>query len=193
MKLSYSPLLLAAVLLASSCNQTPTEQPANAPTETTPEQQGAATAPAPGTATTETPAAAAPAAPAAQPVQLSFRFKPVKDADPMMPKTNVFLVLKGGQDKEIDLGRVTGKPDVVDEAKAQRAGFPGGMIIGFRSYDPNSGTGDDLAVLQGVGGRLQILQRRVDETADQPGTFQTAREIPMPANTQLQAAPTAKK
>ncbi|WP_400193292.1 hypothetical protein [Hymenobacter sp. B81] len=179
--------LCAAALLLGGCNQSgpASEQPAATPgspaTEAPAPADSAAAAPAP---TTES---AAPTA--AEAVTLSFRFKPITgaEADPMLPKTQVFLVMKGRETKEIDLGRVTGKPDVVDAAKAKRAGFPGGFVVAFRSYEPNSGSGDDLAVMQAEGGRLRVLQRRVDETADQPGTFQTSREIPLPAGTRLQA------
>ncbi|KAA9333460.1 hypothetical protein F0P96_10860 [Hymenobacter busanensis] len=185
--------LLAATLLATSCNQSAPggEQPAGQPTEQAAGQSADTTASG---ATSTTPADAADTAPAApETVQLSFRFKPVADVDPMMPKTTAFLVMKGKETKEIELGRFIGKPDLVDAEKAKRAEFPGSMLLGFRSYDPNSGTGDDLAVMQGTGGRLQILQRRTDETADKPKEFQTAREIPMPANIQLEAAPVGKK
>jgi hypothetical protein len=94
---------------------------------------------------------------------------------------------------DIDLGRFAGKPDVVNEAKAKQAGFPNGMLMGFRSYEPSSGISSDLAVLSVDGQRLRIVQRHVEETATEPGKFETSREIPLPPNTVVVAAPMAKK
>ena len=82
----------------------------------------------------------------------------------------------------IDLGTFAGRPDVVDAAKARAASFPSGMLMGFRSYSAATGTSQDVAVLTVGGNRLRIVQRQVAESAE-PGKFETAREIPLPANT----------
>ncbi|UYZ59726.1 hypothetical protein [Hymenobacter latericus] len=191
---SYYLGLLAAALLAAGCNQSApsTEQPeaAAGTTEQATAADSSATTAAPTEASTP---AAAPTTAAPVPAKLSFRFEPVKDAESGQKKTTVYLVIKGSETKEVDLGRFAGKPDVVDEAKAKRAEFPSNTLVGFRSYDANSGTGSDVSVTPGDGARLRILQRRIDEQADKPFTFQTAREIPLPDNTVVQAAPLAKK
>ncbi|TGE18974.1 hypothetical protein E5J99_04315 [Hymenobacter elongatus] len=112
---------------------------------------------------------------------VSFRFKPGAASEDR--KTAAHLVLKGAKPQDIDLGQFSGKPDVVDKEKAKLAGFPSDMLMGFRSYDPGSGTSYDLAVMN-VGGRLlRVVQRRVEENADKIPEFQTSREIPLPANT----------
>jgi hypothetical protein len=36
------------------------------------------------------------------------------------------------------------------------------------------------------------VQRKVEETATEPGAFETAREIPLPANTMVVVAPAKK-
>jgi hypothetical protein len=94
------------------------------------------------------------------------------------------------------MGRVPGKPDVVDAEKARLAGFPADMLLGFRSYSAAAGTSSDLAVVR-VGDRLRVLQRRVAEDATEAPAFMTAREIPLPPNTRVVAAavpdPGAKK
>lgn len=193
----YALPLLATALLVASCNQNP---PSSA------EQSGPAgevKAPEAGTADASeaapgesgTPTATTPPAPAAaaQPVELAFRFEPVKNTEGGPGRTAAFLVLSGGESREIDLGPFAGKPDVVDGAEAKRANFPGSMVLGFRSYDPNSGTSNDLAVLPGAGNRLRIVQRRLEEGADKQPEFQTSREISVPAGAQLRAAAKTKK
>jgi hypothetical protein len=198
MKLLY-PALLGAALLAGCSQTTETEQTTVATPPTTAASPTAdcaaappdavATAPAPEAKMEATLEAAAPA----QTLPLSFRFVPAKDEDnPRLIKTSVHIVLAGAKPQDIDMGRVTGKPDIVDEAKAKMAGFPADMLTGFRSYDANSGTGTDLAVMN-MGGRLRILQRRIDEQATEPFPFQTAREIPLPPNTKVTVAPVARK
>ncbi|RYU81871.1 hypothetical protein [Hymenobacter persicinus] len=198
---SVSQTLLAAALcaLAAGCNQTPpaTEQSAPATTTTTP----AAPAPTPDSAAaastipaTETPPpATVPAAAAPQTVRVSFRFKPGAAADgPSGPKTSAHLLLAGGKTQDIDLGQFTGKPDVVTKEKAKLAGFPSGMLLGFRSYDPGSGTSQDLAVMNVGGRQLRIVQRRVEENAEKVPEFQTSRELDLPANALVEVAPTKK-
>ena len=127
-------------------------------------------------------------------MQVSFSFKPVPDPDdPKHPRTSAHLLLQGSKPQDIELGKFVGKPDVVDAAKAKAANFPAGMLMGFRSYSPATGTSSDLAVLSVDGNRLRIVQRRVEETAPEAGKFETAREIPLPANARVVAAPAAKK
>jgi hypothetical protein len=146
------------------------------------------TAPAAGTAATTT--ASAPTLHEAETLKMSFTFKPAPDPDdPSHPRTSAHLLLQGRQPLDIDLGKFGGKPDVVDAAKAKAANFPGGMLLGFRSYVAATGTSQDLAVLNVDGHRLRIVQRRVEETAPEAGTFETAREVPLPANTQVVVAP----
>lgn len=185
MKHAYLPLL--AALLLTSCGQnTATEQPAVAvtPAPTVAEQPAApsdsAAAPADATATEPKLEAAAPT----QTITASFDFKPIKDADnPDAKRSNAHLLLSGKKPQDIDLGRFTGKPDVVNAEKAKLANFPADMLMGFRAYDPNSGVSSDLAVLNVDGHHLRIVQRRVNEEAATPGQFETAREIPIPAGT----------
>ncbi|MBF9236923.1 hypothetical protein I2I05_05900 [Hymenobacter sp. BT683] len=196
MKPSYL-LLGGAALLLAACNQTApvAEQPTTAPASTTttnvpapPPNLDSAAAPADKVATA--PAPVAPALREAETLKATFRFKPAPNADdPSHPKTNARLLLQGAKPLEIDLGNFAGKPDVVDANKAKQAGFPSGMLMGFRSYHAASGTSSDLAVLNVDGRRLRIVQRRVEETAAEPGTFETSREIPLPANTAVVAAP----
>ncbi|UOQ52328.1 hypothetical protein [Hymenobacter cellulosivorans] len=196
MKFSYLTLAAALVLLAG-CNQTPpaTEQStpeATATTPAAPDAAPAATTAAPDTvaATPEAAPAAAPAASATQNLTVSFSFKP----GPAGPdrKTAAHLVVKGGKGQDIDLGQFSGKPDVVNKEKAKLAGFPNDMLMGFRSYDPGSGTSYDLAVMNVGGNTLRIVQRKVEESADKAPEFQTSREIPLPANSVVQAAPAKK-
>ncbi|KUG08569.1 hypothetical protein [Solirubrum puertoriconensis] len=190
---SYYLGMVAAALLVAGCNQSaPSTEQANAAAGTT-EQAAAADSTNPAAATEGSKPAAAPTAPAPVAAQLSFRFEPVKDADSGPKKTTAYLVIKGSETKEIDLGRFAGKPDVIDEAKAKRAEYPSNTLVGFRSYDPNTGTGEDVSVTPGDGARLRIQQRRIDEQADKPFTFQIAREIPLPDNTVVQVAPLVKK
>ncbi|GAC1371743.1 MAG: hypothetical protein NVSMB30_11730 [Hymenobacter sp.] len=125
---------------------------------------------------------------------MAFAFKPMPNPDdPAHPRTSAHLLLQGAKPQDIDLGKFAGKPDVVDAAKARLANFPAGMLLGFRSYEASSGTSTDLAVLSVDGHRLRIVQRRVEETAPEGGHFETAREIPLPANTMVVAAPPARK
>jgi hypothetical protein len=194
MKRYALPLLAASLLLVASCtsNSSSSEQAAAGSAAKAPEAGAAdASEAAPGVSgsTPEEAPAAAPAAPA-KPVELAFRFAPVKDAEGG-PRSTAYLVLSGGESREIDLGPFAGKPDVVDAAEAKRANFPGSMILGFRSYDANSGTSNDLAIMQSTGGRLRVVQRRLEEGSDKQPEFQTSREIPMPAGAELRAAPQA--
>ncbi|WP_303310057.1 lipoprotein [Hymenobacter sp. BT730] len=186
MKRFLLPLLSVALLAA--CNQT--TKPAEQPTSATPEQTATDTVAADATATTPAgPATAAPtaAAPAVADVHLSLRFKPVADAQPK--RTQAFLKLQGPETKEIDLGSFPGKPDLIDAAKAQRAGYPAGWVVGFRSYDAASGTGADVAVLPGTDAtHVRIMQRRIDEAATEPYTFQVSRELSLPSPSNLSAA-----
>ncbi|WP_426060981.1 hypothetical protein [Hymenobacter sp. B1770] len=192
MKPFYLALGGAALLLAA-CNQTApaTEQPTAAPATTAttdsavppPINIDSAAAPADKVAT-----APAPALTQAETLKASFSFKPSPDPDnPSQPKTSVHLVLQGTKPMDIDLGKFAGRPDVVDAAKARQAGFPSGMLMGFRSYHAAFGTSSDLAVLSVGERRLRVVQRRVEETASEPGTFETSREIPLPANTTVVA------
>ena len=196
-------LALGGALLLTACNQTAPETStpaAGAAAETT--AAPAAAAPADSVAATTSaaevaapaPAAPAPALKEAETLKVSFSFKPTPDPDdPRHPRTSAHLLLQGSKPQDIDLGKFVGKPDVVDAAKAKAANFPAGMLMGFRSYSPATGTSSDLAVLSVDGNRLRIVQRRVEESAPEAGKFETAREIPLPANTMVVAAPMAKK
>ncbi len=195
-------LALSGALLLAACNQTPSET--STPTATAPGTTAAPVAAVAPDSVTAAPvatpaAAAAPAVPApalkeAEALKVSFRFKPTPDPDdPRHPRTSAHLLLQGAKPQDIDLGKFVGKPDVVDAAKAKAANFPAGMLMGFRSYSPATGTSSDLAVLNVDGNRLRIVQRRVEETAPEAAKFETAREIPLPANTRVVAAPMAKK
>lgn len=186
----YAFPLLAAALLLTGCNQNPpaTEQSAPAGAVKAPEAGTSdASEAAPGESGAPAPDAAT-AAPAAKPVEMAFRFEPLKSTDGSPARTMAYLVLSGGEAREIDLGPFAGKPDQVDAAEAKRANFPGSMVVGFRSYDPNSGTSNDLAVLPGTAGHVRIVQRRLEEGADKQPEFQTAREISVPAGVELRAA-----
>ena len=183
--------LSAAVLLAG-CNQTPpaTSTPkAEVPVATTTTPAAADSAAA---ATTMAPDAAA--APAAAPVlksaetmKVSFRFKPTDN--PKHPRTVAHLLVQGSQPLDIDLGKFPNQPDMVTGDKAKAANFPEGMMMGFRSYDPASGISQDLAVLHPDARHLRVVQRRVDETNPEAAKFETSREVPLPANTVVVAAP----
>jgi hypothetical protein len=200
--MKYSFWTLCAAVLLSGCNQsapvtsTPTATaPIAAPTDTATEAVSSSTA-----ATVAKPAdkkaapRATPALPVDEILQASFSFKSVPNpSDATHPKTNARLLIQGSKPMDIDLGNFASRPDVVNEAKAKLAAFPNGMIMGFRSYQASSGISSDLAVLHVNGRHLRIVQRRVDETAAEPGTFETAREIPMPINTKVVAAVAAKK
>ena len=198
MKLLY--IALSGAMLLAACNQTAPET--STPTAAAPETAAAPVAVAPTGSVVAAPAAeVAAAAPAAAPalkeaetLKVSFSFKPAPDPDdPKHPRTSAHLLLQGSKPQDIDLGKFVGKPDVVDAVKAKAANFPAGMLMGFRSYSPATGTSSDLAVLSVDGNRLRIVQRRVEETAPEAGKFETAREIPLPANTMVVAAPMAKK
>ena len=193
-------------MLLAACNQTAPETSTS--TAAAPETTAAPAAAAPAIAVPVDTVAAAPAAkveataPAAtasalkdaEMMQVSFNFKSIPDPDdPKHPRTSAHLLLQGSKPQDIDLGKFVGKPDVVDAAKAKAANFPAGMLMGFRSYSPATGTSSDLAVLSVGGNRLRIVQRRVEETAPEAGKFETAREIPLPANTQVVAAPAVKE
>jgi len=198
MKLLY--LALSGTLLLTACTQTAPET--STPTATAPETPTTPVAAAPADSVVTAPfvtATAAPAAPApilkeAETLKVSFSFKPAPDPDdPQHPRTSAHLLLRGAKPQDIDLGKFVGKPDVVDAVKAKAANFPAGMLMGFRSYSPATGTSSDLAVLSVDGNRLRIVQRRVEETAPEAAKFETAREIPLPANTTAVATPMAKK
>ena len=188
-------------MLLAACNQTAPETSTS--TAAAPETTAAPATAVPVDTVVAAPAAkveaAAPAATApvlkeAETMQVSFSFKSVPDPDdPKHLRTSAHLLLQGSKPQDIDLGKFVGKPDVVDAAKAKAANFPVGMLMGFRSYAPATGTSSDLAVLSVGGNRLRIVQRRVEETAPEAGKFETAREIPLPANTIVAAAPMARK
>ena len=192
MKLRF--LAVTAAVLLVGCNQSApdTSTPAaTAPVANAPE----APAPAPDTAAVAAPAATGAAAPAATipanaTLKLVFDFKPAPNADdPAHPRTSAHLLLQGAKPIDIDLGKFATKPDQVDAAKAKLAGFPSGMLMGFRSYDPATGTSHDLAVLNVDSRHLRVVQRRVEESATEPGKFETSREIPIPASTTVTVAP----
>ena len=193
-------IALSGALLLAACNQTAPET--STPTATAPETPTTPVAAAPADSVVTAPsvtAAAVPAAPApilkeAETLKVSFSFKPAPNPDdPQHPRTSAHLLLRGAKPQDIDLGKFVGKPDVVDAVKAKAANFPAGMLMGFRSYSPATGTSSDLAVLSVDGNRLRIVQRRVEETAPEAAKFETAREIPLPANTTAVATPMAKK
>ena len=188
-------------LLAAGCNQTapvtsaPTAAPETAAAPAAQTDSAAATATAPPADAAATPAATAapPRLHDAETLRLAFAFKPAPNPDdPAHPRTSAHLLLQGSKPQDIDLGKFAARPDVVDAAKAKQAGFPAGMLLGFRSYQAATGTSQDLAVLNEDGRHLRIVQRRVEETATEPGPFETAREIPLPANTMVVAAPAKK-
>jgi len=186
--------LLGAIALLASCSQPATETGQTAATAPAMKQPASDSAAAPADGVATAPAASSPtlrevSSEPPQTMKLSFRFKPSKDEEnPDMPKTSVHILLDGAKPQDIDMGRVVGKPDIVDEAKAKLANFPSGMLAGFRSYEPHSGTGSDMAVMNVGGRRLRILQRRIDEQAAEPFEFKTAREITLPANTTVVVA-----
>ncbi|HEX8507089.1 MAG TPA: membrane lipoprotein lipid attachment site-containing protein [Hymenobacter sp.] len=195
MKRSF--LAFGAAVLLAGCNQTapvtstPTA-PAPAETPVAGPSASADSAAAPADAVAVAPAPAAPVLREAETLKMSFRFKPAPDPDdPSHPKTSAHLLLEGSKPMDLDLGKFAGKPDVVNAEKAKQAGFPSGMLLGFRSYQASSGTSFDLAVLNVDGQRLRIVQRRVEETAPEAGKFETSREVPLPGNTALVVAPVA--
>ena len=188
-------------MLLAACNQTAPET--STPTAAAPETAATPAAAVPTDSVVAAPAAevaaaapvaAVPALKQAETLKVSFSFKPAPDPDdPKHPRTSAHLLLQGSKPQDIDLGKFVGKPDVVDAVKAKAANFPAGMLMGFRSYSPATGTSSDLAVLSVDGNRLRIVQRRVEETAPEAGKFETAREILLPANSVVVAAPMAKK
>ncbi|MBF9143665.1 hypothetical protein [Hymenobacter properus] len=193
-------LFLSATLslLAASCNQT--APVTSAPTANTApdvpiavDSAKAEAATAPDAAATSSAPAAAPQLKDAETLKLAFAFKPAPNPDdPAHPRTSAHLLLQGSKPQDIDLGKFAGKPDVVDAAKAKAANFPAGTLLGFRSYQAATGISQDLAVLNEDGRHLRIVQRRVEETATEPGAFETAREIPLAANTMVVVAPAKK-
>ena len=187
--------LSAAVLLAG-CGQNPpaTSTPtATAPTApSTPiavDSAAAATATAPDAVATA-PVAAAPALKEAETMKVAFSFKPTDNPDnPKHPRVLAHLLVQGSQPLDIDLGKFPNQPDLVTGDKAKAANFPAGMMMGFRSYDAATGISQDLAVLHPDAGHLRVVQRRVDETNPEAAKFETSREVPLPANTLVVAAP----
>ena len=199
-----SILALSAALLLAGCNQTapvtsaPTAMPPTAaatPAAVAQADSAMAVAAAPATDGPATaPEATKPVLKEAETLKVSFSFRPAPDADdPTHPRTSAHLVLQGSTPLDIDLGKFVGQPDVVDAAKAKAANFPAGMLMGFRSYSAATGTSSDLAVLHVEGRRLRVVQRRVEETSPESGKFETSREVPLPANTRVVAAPMTKK
>ena len=200
MKLAYFALSAAGLL--AGCNQTPpatsaptaevpaaTATPATAADSAATAAAPAAPAPAPAPAPT-----AAPALPNSETMKVSFSFKPTPNPDdPQHPRTSAHLLVQGSQSLDIDLGKFTGKPDMVDAAKGKAANFPANMLLAFRSYDAASGVSQDLAVLHPDARHLRVVQRRVEETNPEGGKFKTSREVPLPANTLVVAAPSARK
>lgn len=195
-------LALGAAMLLAGCNQTPpaTSTPtATAPTApVTPiavDSVASAAATAPEAAATA-PAAAAPVPKDAETMKVAFSFKPTDNPDnPKHPRVLAHLLVQGSQPLDIDLGKFPNQPDMVTGDKAKAANFPAGMMMGFRSYDAATGISQDLAVLHPDAHHLRVVQRRVDETNPEAAKFETSREILLPANTVVVAAPvpTAKK
>ncbi|MBH8557442.1 hypothetical protein [Hymenobacter negativus] len=196
-----SILTLGVVLLLAGCNQTP---PATSTPTTTADtapvtpvavdSANAATTTAPDAAATASTPAAAPVLKDAETMKVSFSFKPTDNPDnPKHPRILAHLLVQGSQPLDIDLGKFPNQPDMVTGDKAKTANFPDGMLMGFRSYDAASGISQDLAVLHPDARHLRVVQRRVDETNPEAAKFETSREVPLPANTLVVAAPAAKK
>lgn len=189
-------LALGAAMLLAGCNQTPpaTSTPtATAPTApVTPiavDSVASAAATAPEAAATA-PAAAAPVPKDAETMKVAFSFKPTDNPDnPKHPRVLAHLLVQGSQPLDIDLGKFPNQPDMVTGDKAKAANFPAGMMMGFRSYDAATGISQDLAVLHPDAHHLRVVQRRVDETNPEAAKFETSREILLPANTVVVAAP----
>ena len=187
--------LSAAVLLAG-CGQnppvtsTPTTTADTAPvTPIAVDSAAAVTATAPDAAATA-PVAAAPVLKDAETMKVAFSFKPTDNPDnPKHPRVLAHLLVQGSQPLDIDLGKFPNQPDMVTGDKAKAANFPAGMMMGFRSYDAATGISQDLAVLHPDAHHLRVVQRRVDETNPEAAKFETSREIPLPANTVVVAAP----
>ncbi|MDO7854774.1 hypothetical protein [Hymenobacter convexus] len=193
-------LALSAALLVAGCNQNPpaTSTPSNT-ADTAPatpiavDSANAATSTAPDAAATAAAPTAAPALKAAETMKVAFRFKPTDNPDnPKHPRILARLLVQGSQPLDIDLGKFPNQPDMVTGDKAKAANFPDGMLMGFRSYDAASGISQDLAVLHPDARHLRVVQRRVDETNPEAAKFETSREIPLPANTMVVAAPAKK-
>ena len=195
MKLAY--FALSAAVLLAGCNQTPpatstpkAEVPAAAVTPAAVDSAAAATTTAPDAAATAPAPAAAPVLKSAETMKVSFSFKPTDNPDnPQHPRVMARLLVQGSQPIDVDLGKFPNQPDMVTGAKAKAANFPEGMMMGFRSYDPASGISQDLAVLHPDARHLRVVQRRVDETNPEAAKFETSREVPLPANTVVVAAP----
>lgn len=195
MKFAYFALSAAALL--AGCNQTPpaTSAPAAsaATAPATPvalDSATAATTMAPDAAATAPAPAAAPELKEAETMRVAFRFKPTDNPDnPKHPRVLAHLLVQGSQPLDIDLGKFPNQPDMVTGDKAKAANFPAGMLMGFRSYDAASGISQDLAVLHPDARHLRVVQRRVDETNPEAAKFETSREVPLPANTLVVAAP----
>ena len=197
MKLVY--FALSTAVLLAGCNQTPpaTSTPTTT-TDTAPitpiavDSASAASGTAPLAAATA-PAAASAAAPAlkdAETMKVAFRFNPTDNPDnPKHPRVLAHLLVQGSQPLDIDLGKFPNQPDMVTGDKAKSANFPAGMLMGFRSYDAATGISQDLAVLHPDAGHLRVVQRRVDETNPEAAEFKTSREVPLPPNTTVVAAP----
>ena len=192
MKLTYFPL--SAALLLAGCNQTPpaTSTPAAGPPAVTPVAVDSAAATGGATAPDATATAPAPAAVVipkdAETMKVAFSFKPTDNPnDPKHPRTMARLLVQGSTPLDIELGKFTTRPDMVDAAKGKEANFPAGMVMGFRSYDPMSGISHDLAVLHPDARHLRVVQRTVDETNPEAGKFETSREVPLPANVNVVA------
>ncbi|MCI1189482.1 hypothetical protein MON38_18830 [Hymenobacter sp. DH14] len=198
MKLAY--FALSAAVLLAGCNQTPpaTSEPATT-ADTAPvtpiavDSANAATTTAPDAAATAPAPAAAPALKDAETMKVSFSFKPTANPDnPKHPRVLAHLLVQGSQPLDIDLGKFPNLPDMVTGDKAKAANFPEGMLMGFRSYDAAAGISQDLAVLHPDARHLRVVQRRVDETNPEAAKFETSREVPLPANTLVVAAPVPK-
>ena len=198
MKLVY--LSLSAALLLAGCGQNPpaTSTPtAGAPAATRAAADSAvapAAAPAPDATATAAAPAEVPIPKDAVTMQVAFSFKPTDNPDdPKHPRTMARLLVQGGQPLDVELGKFTTRPDMVDAVKAKEANFPAGMVMGFRSYDPMSGISHDLAVLHPDARHLRVVQRTVDETNPEAGKFETSREVPLPVNAKVVAAPMPKQ
>lgn len=199
MKLAF--FALSAALLLAGCNQTPpatskptVDVPAAAVTPAaTPaavDSASAATTTAPAAAVAAPPAAAAPVLKDTETMKVAFSFKPgANPDDPKHPRVVAHLLVQGSQPLDIDLGKFPNQPDMVTGEKARAANFPAGMMMGFRSYDAASGISQDLAVLHPDARHLRVVQRRVNETNPEAAKFETSREVSLPANTVVVAAP----
>ncbi|MEL5994003.1 hypothetical protein [Hymenobacter segetis] len=196
-----SILTLSAALLLAGCNQTapvtstPTTAADTAPiTPIAVDSANAATSTAPDAAATAPAPAVAPTLKDAETMKVAFSFKPTDNPDdPKHPRVLAHLLVQGSQPLDIDLGKFPNQPDMVTGAKAKAANFPDGMLMGFRSYDAASGISQDLAVLHPDARHLRVVQRRVDETNPEAAKFETSREVPLPPNTLVVAAPASKK